>query len=218
MGTIDDILHEITRSSDDLEQTANIAIYVLLIFWHDELTKYPDRGINAFIFGNLDEVKKVKDLLDHPIHILQKRMPVSHFIEDQTAQNALFTDDLKMEYDRHDSENEMFIMLHTFGTMTKAMEVTKSSNFWGGREPPMEGAVTLNYWSRDVSEASRQLGCCSNLHCCESSDLKTCTSCGRARYCSKECQKTDWNNHKRLCRILSKDRAELLNNLNNQSV
>jgi hypothetical protein len=36
---------------------------------------------------------------------------------------------------------------------------------------------------------------CPNSH----SDLKNCTRCGAARYCSKECQKSDWKDHKAVC-------------------
>ena len=36
---------------------------------------------------------------------------------------------------------------------------------------------------------------CQNSH----SDLKNCTRCGAARYCSKECQKSDWKCHKAVC-------------------
>jgi len=36
---------------------------------------------------------------------------------------------------------------------------------------------------------------CSSL----SKPLKRCTRCGEARYCSRECQKADWKQHKKVC-------------------
>ncbi|KAK1980785.1 hypothetical protein LZ30DRAFT_594148 [Colletotrichum cereale] len=32
--------------------------------------------------------------------------------------------------------------------------------------------------------------------------LKSCTACGVARYCGKECQKDDWKTHKNDCKVL----------------
>ncbi|KAF8991943.1 hypothetical protein BDQ17DRAFT_1188267, partial [Cyathus striatus] len=30
--------------------------------------------------------------------------------------------------------------------------------------------------------------------------LKICTGCRKVRYCSEECQKTDWKRHKKECK------------------
>jgi hypothetical protein len=34
----------------------------------------------------------------------------------------------------------------------------------------------------------------------EEKKLKTCSKCKRVAYCSKECQKKDWEDHKKDCR------------------
>ena len=36
--------------------------------------------------------------------------------------------------------------------------------------------------------------------CCDEKGIRTCMGCKNARYCSKECQETDWPVHKILCR------------------
>lgn len=40
-------------------------------------------------------------------------------------------------------------------------------------------------------------------------DLKLCTGCKTASYCSRECQKTDWKEHKVICKYLGKGNAVL---------
>lgn len=41
------------------------------------------------------------------------------------------------------------------------------------------------------------------MDCCDvckkKEDLKGCTHCGFEKYCSKECQSQDWENHKEFC-------------------
>ncbi|KAI1138887.1 hypothetical protein F5Y05DRAFT_354277 [Hypoxylon sp. FL0543] len=46
---------------------------------------------------------------------------------------------------------------------------------------------------------------CSSPICKESSpgDLLQCAGCKQARYCSKDCQKQDWRNHKTFCKHVS---------------
>ncbi|KAL7548669.1 hypothetical protein ACHAWF_011939 [Thalassiosira exigua] len=43
---------------------------------------------------------------------------------------------------------------------------------------------------------------CSN--CDATSNLRNCARCGQVGYCSKECQRADWPNHKASCKMLSK--------------
>jgi hypothetical protein len=44
----------------------------------------------------------------------------------------------------------------------------------------------------------------------EEKKLKTCGKCKRVAYCSKECQKEDWKDHKKNCRP-----ADAFNNTTN---
>ncbi|KAF8878364.1 hypothetical protein CPB84DRAFT_1688354, partial [Gymnopilus junonius] len=37
------------------------------------------------------------------------------------------------------------------------------------------------------------------------SDLKVCSGCKVAKYCSKQCQKEDWKNHKKECTITGRN-------------
>ncbi|KAH9478249.1 SET domain-containing protein 14 [Psilocybe cubensis] len=46
--------------------------------------------------------------------------------------------------------------------------------------------------------------------------LKTCAQCQRSSYCSRECQKKDWREHKELCGRL-KEQIDLLNQASNES-
>ncbi|TKW56577.1 hypothetical protein CTA1_3516 [Colletotrichum tanaceti] len=43
---------------------------------------------------------------------------------------------------------------------------------------------------------------CGSLEGGDGGALKSCTACGVARYCGKECQKEDWKTHKNDCKIL----------------
>ena len=51
----------------------------------------------------------------------------------------------------------------------------------------------------------KKMGCCYNPSCShpdgkvERSKMFCCTRCGMANYCSVECQKADWKEHKELC-------------------
>lgn len=40
---------------------------------------------------------------------------------------------------------------------------------------------------------------CRNPECTKMTELKNCSRCKRAKYCSKECQRKDWKEHKPLC-------------------
>lgn len=37
-----------------------------------------------------------------------------------------------------------------------------------------------------------------------SQELKSCAKCKRAKYCSRECQKSDWKKHKTACSMMSR--------------
>ena len=44
----------------------------------------------------------------------------------------------------------------------------------------------------------------------EEKKLRTCSKCKRVAYCSKECQKKDWEGHRKDCRL-----ADAFNNMTN---
>jgi len=50
----------------------------------------------------------------------------------------------------------------------------------------------------DAKEKSQQKSCSNGK--CSKAGTKRCTSCSQAFYCSKECQKEDWKNHKPICK------------------
>ncbi|KAK2055947.1 hypothetical protein LY76DRAFT_519366 [Colletotrichum caudatum] len=43
---------------------------------------------------------------------------------------------------------------------------------------------------------------CGREEAADGGPLKSCTACGVARYCGKECQKEDWKTHKGDCKVL----------------
>jgi len=43
---------------------------------------------------------------------------------------------------------------------------------------------------------------------CENTGTKKCSGCLVARYCSSDCQKTHWNDHKRECKTLQKKNVD----------
>ena len=40
---------------------------------------------------------------------------------------------------------------------------------------------------------------CFNRGCAAAGDLKVCSACLQAKYCSSVCQANDWNNHRTIC-------------------
>jgi hypothetical protein len=41
--------------------------------------------------------------------------------------------------------------------------------------------------------------------CGKEGELHKCGGCGRTRYCGKDCQKSDWKNHKEICKKTSEE-------------
>lgn len=78
--------------------------------------------------------------------------------------------------------NSMGMALSTFGggtprTYTRSMVYKLVENYTGRR------------------------GGCNNPNCAtRDARLKLCAKCGMARYCSKDCQTTDWAEHKTICK------------------
>ena len=47
---------------------------------------------------------------------------------------------------------------------------------------------------------NEKVGRCGNTYCrVVSKDLKVCTRCRNISYCSQDCQRKDWKNHKAIC-------------------
>ncbi|MDR3646023.1 MAG: zinc finger MYND domain-containing protein [Candidatus Babeliales bacterium] len=53
--------------------------------------------------------------------------------------------------------------------------------------------------------------------CFNSKNLKLCTGCRSVSYCSQECQKSDWSNHKAVCKAV-KSKIEEIKNTNHDMV
>lgn len=85
------------------------------------------------------------------------------------------------------------------------------------------GYVTGSEFTSPVDYKSEDLlffECCEREGCYSFSDkeLKLCSNCRVVKYCSKECQKTDWKKHKMLCKTLAatrKDKNKLQEVINN---
>ena len=64
----------------------------------------------------------------------------------------------------------------------------------------------------------KKMGCCFNLDCIhahgtvERSKMFFCTRCGEANYCSVECQKANWKEHKKLCDKIVEAKTEFSSN------
>lgn len=50
---------------------------------------------------------------------------------------------------------------------------------------------------------------CGNLDCKVTTNLKSCLNCKIIKYCSKECQKTHWTEHKHICKIIMLTSAKI---------
>lgn len=49
---------------------------------------------------------------------------------------------------------------------------------------------------------------CSRQGCFSWKELKLCSDCRVVKYCSRECQKKDWKNHKTMCKALAVSRKD----------
>ena len=77
--------------------------------------------------------------------------------------------------------------------------------------------LSILHYQSDLNETTGQVsyklvlfnflelpGSTSSVSCCfkcekPARDLKVCSRCRRARYCSVECQRSDWKQHKSIC-------------------
>ncbi|KAF9474577.1 hypothetical protein BDN70DRAFT_842083 [Pholiota conissans] len=75
--------------------------------------------------------------------------------------------------------------------------------------PEVTAAVQKWLRKRAGIEAARQDKCCEG---CLRTDvvLKNCARCQVGRYCSKECQRTAWPTHRRICRLFSESATATL--------
>ena len=55
--------------------------------------------------------------------------------------------------------------------------------------------VNINLFIKETKKI-----CC---NCCKEGKMMRCNKCDSAHYCSKECQKEDYNDHKNLCHIIA---------------
>jgi hypothetical protein len=53
---------------------------------------------------------------------------------------------------------------------------------------------------RKGTEAWRSCNMCEKTEAALGKKLSACASCGRAWYCSRECQKSHWKSHKTVCK------------------
>lgn len=66
--------------------------------------------------------------------------------------------------------------------------------------PPKSKLVKDKYVIEDKENYPKKLlFCCNNECILLKDDLKKCSGCHKAHYCSAECQKVDWRNHKLIC-------------------
>jgi hypothetical protein len=61
-------------------------------------------------------------------------------------------------------------------------------------------------WAPNAEETKRFLNVatrneCRTCHATEPANMKSCDACKLARYCSVECQRLDWTDHKRFCDV-----------------
>ena len=68
--------------------------------------------------------------------------------------------------------------------------------------PGMEQVVGTDLMAQMKAETDDKMACwtCKSTRTPTGTNLLSCKRCSIARYCSKECQKKDWKNHKRSCR------------------
>ncbi|TCD66754.1 hypothetical protein EIP91_000995 [Steccherinum ochraceum] len=71
------------------------------------------------------------------------------------------------------------------------------------------------------TKRNRSYDQCTNVGCeittAEGTHLQACRACGVARYCSRECQKSDWKTHKKQCKK-HQDASNRLNNSEDPSL
>lgn len=71
------------------------------------------------------------------------------------------------------------------------------------RDEDNEILVTVELPDKEQVEIAKMLESNKECRACTETKTQVCGHCGLVRYCSKECQKEDWKDHKEVCQVIT---------------
>jgi hypothetical protein len=146
------------------------------------------------------------NLTDWKRRLTEKRLPVRAIMSANSWQTEHIPSMLDMLYSM-DSDTEYMLSIELYDTETSttvyscAMIPTRNPQLQTSPSVPLECQFIY-----DPEGAMFQRHChtCMRVGC----KLYRCQSCRVQRYCSNECQKKDWKDHKKVCTILNSLRTQ----------
>jgi len=133
-----------------------------------------------------------RHLTDEDVLLLIKQRPriAPHVIQEVERKLAKFRHAMT-----HITRGELKYYHQGMGVMSKLYNLPPFSF----AEPEFRCILAFERWTNKICNRAYEQDCPSKLSGSPEVKYQTCTGCYLVFYCCKDCQKNDWNTHKRFC-------------------